>query len=158
MKKAIFILLVGLLLSASLYAYDDDRQVHRFSGSHKWYGSMLDNIDVDIDGGDILMIEKGRDRNKVVITKDHQLIINGKKVKLDDDQQKKVIKFHDLTFALIDYAKEVGIEGAKIGVAGAAVGLEAVVKLFKLLDSEYDTEDYEREIEAKADAISRSRL
>jgi hypothetical protein len=114
---------------------------------------MLDDLDVDIDDGSIIIEERGFGHDEVEITSEHELYVNGKLVKLDKDQQELVGRFYDQTFELIDYATEIGIEGAKIGAQGAAVGIHALTKLFKLLDSDYDTEDYEQEIEAKADEL-----
>jgi hypothetical protein len=153
MKNALIAVLTLLLVCAPLYAYDDHRTVHRFSDSHNYHGCMLDDLDVDIDDGSIIIEERGFGHDEVEITSEHELYVNGKLVKLDKDQQELVGRFYDQTFELIDYATEIGIEGAKIGAQGAAVGIHALTKLFKLLDSDYDTEDYEQEIEAKADEL-----
>ncbi len=153
MKNALIAALILLLVCAPLYAYDDNRKVHRFSDNHDFHGCMLDDLNIDIDDGSIIIEERGLGHDEVEITSDHELYVNGKFVKLDKDQQELVGRFYDQTFELIDYATEIGIEGAKIGAEGAAVGIHALTKLFKLLDSDYDTEDYEREIEAKADKL-----
>ena len=43
----------------ALYAYDDNRTVHRFSDSHNYHGCMLDDLDIDIDDGSIIIEDRG---------------------------------------------------------------------------------------------------
>ena len=49
----------------------------------------------------------------------------------------------------------IGIEGGKIGLAGAGLGLKAVAGVFKLLTPGYDEDDLERDMEHEAEKLEK---
>jgi len=157
MKKTIYSLMAFLLLSS--FAVADNTET-RFPGATDidFRASGLncdwDNISINIDGDDIIMTNR-RQGDKVEITHEYDLIINGKTIEMDDRQRELVKDFYHNLIDLTEYATAVGIEGAKIGVKGAALGISAIGKVFKLLDANYDTEDLEREVEREAYQIER---
>lgn len=130
---------------------DDD---HKFHGWNIGYdrSHFLNNIDLDFDDGSIILTNDRHD-DEVEITENHDLIINGDEVELDATQRRLVGEFYDQTYQLIDQAKLVGKEGAKIGVKGAKLGVSTIFKLFHLLSPNYDTDDMEREVEAQAELL-----
>ena len=113
-----------------------------------------DHFDMDIDNKDVILTCKDNGET-IVFTKEYELIINDKMINLDAHQKALVHEYHDLTMELVSEAKKVGLKGAKIGVKGAALGLTAVAGVFKLLLPGYDAEDYERDIEKKAEKIEK---
>jgi hypothetical protein len=124
--------------------------------SHDDNGDFWDeDTSFDLDDGTIIISHeyyKG-DFDVVEITDDYKLIINDEEVELTPDQRELVKEFHVKSMEVVDMAKQLGWKGAKIGVEGAKLGVKAVACLFKLMLSEYDTDDYEAEMEREADAI-----
>jgi len=109
----------------------------------------------DIDDGSVLIThkERGEPRSTVEITETYELYVDDERVTLDADQQALVKDFHVQSMEILDLAKVLGWEGAKIGVEGARLGAKAVGCLFKLILPGYDTDDFENEIEQEADKI-----
>ncbi len=158
--KKLFLTLLPLILLFSLASADDSATETRFPGeSNRHYktfgaGCDWDDINIDIKGDDIIMTKRHRG-DEVKITHEYDLIINGKKVEMDDRQRELVKDFYHNMIDLTEYAAVIGAEGAKIGARGAVIGISALGKVFKLLDSDYDTEDLEREVEHEARGLER---
>ncbi len=150
MKVIAVYVLAGLLIFAGASSADSDYRVHGVSVQD---GGAFDGMSFDLDNGTIIMERTGRRVETVEITENHELYINGDRVKLDDDQQKLVREFYEQGMEIVGYAKELGWEGAKIGVSGAKLGLRAVGNVFRLLFTGYDTDDFEREMEREAAKI-----
>ena len=167
MKTLLSGIMAALLLTASagdLQAQTRIKRVehidHRFRPavyvSHEDHGDFWDeDTSFDIDDGTIIIThEYFRGEIDVVeITDDYQLIINDEAVELTPDQKEMVKEFHVRSMEVVDMAKQLGWKGAKIGVEGAKLGLRAVACLFKLMLPDYDTDDYEEEIEREAESI-----
>jgi hypothetical protein len=159
MKKLLLVFVAGVILLAA--ATDSFAGRHRYGRtitvhSDDWY-RWDEDVSFDLDDGTIVIIydrdDRYRDREVVEFTEDYELFIDGDKIDLDEDQQALVAEFYDQGIAIVDYAKEIGWEGAKIGVEGAKLGISAIGCLFKLLSPHYDTDDYEDEMERKAEDI-----
>jgi hypothetical protein len=92
---------------------------------------------------------------EVEVTERHELIVDGKQVKLNPDQQKLVSDFYEATRDLIADAKEIGLEGAAVGLQGAKVAVKAVAGVFEMLCTSYTSDDLERDVEREAAKIER---
>ncbi len=150
MRKLLIILTAVLLISSLAMAEGGKRH----KSSHFWGNNcVMDNISMDFDGGTLVLEHRDHGEPVVEITEEFELYVNGKHVETDAKQKKLLGEFYGNMDELVIMAEEIGIEGAKIGVEGAKLGAGAIASLFKLLDDDYDTDDYEREIEKKADAI-----
>lgn len=114
---------------------------------------IMDDVSIDIDDGSVILISHDRDGDEVEITEDYELYINGRHIRTTKEQKELLAEYHELVMQMADYGKEIGIEGAKIGIEGAKLGLKAIACVFKLLRSDYDSDDLEREIEAEADKL-----
>ena len=151
MKVIAVYVLAGLLIFAGASSADCDYYVHGVSVHN---GGAFEDMSFDLEDGSIIMTRTvGRRVETVEITEDYELYINGDYVKLDADQQKLVQEFYDRGMEIVEYAKELGWEGARIGVSGAKLGLKAVGNVFRLLFTGYDTDDFEREMERAAAKI-----
>jgi hypothetical protein len=102
---------------------------------------------------DVILKPRHRRHPKVRITGDYRLYVDGDLVETNDEQKELLRDFHGLAMDMHREACKIGIEGAKIGAAGAKIGVDAIAGLFKLLSPHYDSDDLERELEAKADKI-----
>lgn len=147
MRAYLFSFLILCVITTSIYGVDYKKKKH-----HEHNFSVLDNVDVDIDGDSIILTDKDS-RDEVEITGEYDLYVNGKEIELNDDQRKLVKEYYELYFEIIDYAKRIGLEGARLGVEGAAIGVKAVAGVFKMLSPDYDSEDLEAELEAQADKL-----
>jgi hypothetical protein len=135
-----------------------------FGGRHhscSYHVDPFDGIDFDIDDGSLL-IEHDDFDDRVEITEDYELYINGRHIELDREQRQLVADYYETFTNIVDNAKEIGLKGAKIGVEGAKLGVKAIAKICKLALDGYNVEDLEREmereakkLEAKADKLER---
>jgi len=137
------------------YSHDGDKNVtaHSRHCSH-------DDADFDIDHGTIIITHHGKKRERVEITNDADLIINGTKIKVDDDQRKLLADYHDHLIEITEKGTEIGLEGAKIGAEGAGIGLKAAGGVLKMIFTDYSSDELEEEmdqaearIEKKADKL-----
>jgi len=112
-----------------------------------------DNVSVDIDDGSLVFTHD--DDETVEITEGHDLIVNGDRVRLSPRQQRLVEEYYVSFRAVINEAKAIGLEGAKIGAQGAVLGVAAVVGVLRLLSPDYDENDLEADLEHKGEKIER---
>lgn len=146
--KVIAVSAVALLLIVGLPVTSDSKShVHGVSVHHEGH---LNNVSIDIDDGTIILTHEDRRRESVEITEDYELYVNDERVVLDENQQALVADYYELGMEIVDYAKGIGLEGARIGLSGAKLGLKAVGNVFKLVFTSYDTDDFEREMEREA--------
>ncbi len=148
MKRSYTFLLAVLLLlffAGTVNAWEKHSIFHN--------SCVMDNVSIDIDDGSVLLISHDHDGNEVEITGDYELYINGRHIKTTEEQKELLAEYHKLVLEITDCSKKIGLEGAKIGVKGAKLGLKAIACVFKLLRSDYDSDDLEREIEAEADKL-----
>ncbi len=166
MKILITLILGVLLIFSSILADTETSQRFHSSQKHSYhfdYDEINNNdisigyshfTDFDFDNND-LIIENHTRRydDEVRITSEYDLFVNGKHIKTDASQRKLLKKFYVRAEEMTESAKIVGLEGGRIGVAGAKLGLHAVGGLFKTLGSEYDMDDLEDELEEQADLL-----
>ncbi|MBU0984807.1 MAG: YggN family protein [candidate division Zixibacteria bacterium] len=146
-------LFVGLL-ALPLSAWAGSKSNEASDSYVTWDTYHHDDISVKIKKDGTLQIRhKGRDRTRVEITSDYDLYIGGKKIVTNDRQEELLAQFYGLTMDVRVQAMEIGKEGAKIGLEGAKLGLSAIGRVFKLLSSNYDTDDLEREMERDAEKL-----
>ena len=151
MKSVVICTMVCLVMLASPAMSHDSHRTHMVSVhdvSCRW-----DNVNFDLEDGTIVLEHEGRDIETVEITEDYELYVNGDKIELNEHQQELVAEFYESVMDIIDYAKALGWEGARIGAEGAKLGLQAVGGLFKVVFTSYDTDDFERDIEREAEKI-----
>lgn len=152
MKLSIMSLLVlALFTVASAHSeYHYERDHDRSSNRHCiWQGQ-----DVSIDFDDDVLVMDFQDHDVLVeITPEYHLYVNDDRVELDDRQQKMVREFYDLTTDVVNEAVAIGAEGARIGVHGAAIGLQSLSGLVRVLLTDYDTDDLERDLDRESSKI-----
>ena len=151
MKVIAVYVLAGLMIFTGSSIADRHHDIHY---AHSYDKDVCEGMSFDLDDGSIIITLTDRRSVEIVeITEDYQLYINDEQIELNADQQKLVQEFHIKGMEIVEYAKELGWEGAKIGVSGAKLGLKAVGNVFKLMFTSYDTDDFEREMEREAAKI-----
>ena len=140
-----------LVLSASPVSADR-HQGHQFSVRclNKWH---MDGVKYEIDDGSIFISHHGRRHDRVEFTEEGQLYINDDLVKLDSEQQGLVATYYDLTTDIVSRAKNVGQEGARVGIEGAKLALKVVGGVFKMAFTSYDGDDLEQDVEWEAEKL-----
>ncbi|MFH2037420.1 MAG: hypothetical protein ABIJ45_13545 [Candidatus Zixiibacteriota bacterium] len=152
MKKLLIVLMAVLLIGSLAFAHGGKKH----KSSHFWGSNcVMDNISMEFEDGTLILEHRDNGEPTVEITEEFELYINGKHIETNDKQKKLLGEFYENMDELTIRAAEMGIEGAKIGAKGAKLGVDAIASLFKLLDENYDTEDYEREMEKKAKALEK---
>ena len=147
MKKAIGILLVFLLAIPAVQAADS--RAHRYSKSG-CNDSHLNNVSIDIDDGTLILTHHDRHKGTVEITEDYELYVNGRHVKTNGEQRELLGEYYELMTELVARATALGLAGAEIGVEGGELALSAVGGVLKVLFTDYDSDDLERDIEKDA--------
>lgn len=150
MRSAIIILLISLLTFSCVYAVGGKCRKHSISDEHQ---GTLDNVSIDLDDGTVIITNEGWHRATVEITEDYELYVNGRFVETDREQEELIKEYYDQVVQIVEHAKEIGYEGAKIGLRGARIGFRAVRGVFRLLLTDYDDEDLERELERDAEVL-----
>jgi len=113
----------------------------------------LNNADIDIEDGTIIITHKGRRQTTVEITENYELFIDERPVKMNAERKMLVKQYYILVIDIHERAVEIGIEGARIGLDGAKIGAKAIKNVLKMFLTEYDSDDLEREMEKEASAI-----
>ena len=112
------------------------------------------HLEINLEDGTLVIThEDRRDYSTVEITEEYELYIDDRHIKTDKDQQKLLGEYYELVVGFEDAIIDIGKEGARIGISGAALGLKAVGGVFKLLSPHYDSDDLERDIEREAEKI-----
>ncbi len=150
MKYRIIIsFLILLFLVSSLFA----AKVDKVFKSHHQRCDCLENVEVDIED-DVLILTCEYDRDLwIEISPDRELYISGDRIYLNRYQRRLVGDYYDHFMEIIERAGEIGKEGAKIGLKGARIGLLAARGALKMLVTDYDESDLEREIEDEAEEL-----
>jgi hypothetical protein len=158
MKTIFFSLLLSFFITGQALAIDLKK--NKPSTSHFEFGEYFERMDVDIENDTLILRSNDSKSEYVEFTPDHQLIVNGSRIELNNRQQKMVLRYHESFFSIVDEAKEIAKEGAKIGLAGARIGLQALANTIRLVSDDFDSEDFEhdmncrsKEIEEKADLL-----
>ena len=137
------------LLYGTVFA---DKPVNKCPENHSSV-SFLKHIKVDIDKDILVLTCDNNAYNWVEITPAAKLYINGEQVRLTRNQEYMVREYYEYFIDFIDQAKEIGIEGAKIGIKGVKVGFLAVEGLLKVALTDYDSEDFEEDMEEENDRL-----
>lgn len=153
MRKLISLTMVLLMSFSVGFAEGGKRTAQVISGGTANHQHQWDAIDFDLDGKTLVITNHGRHRGQVEITEKYDLFVNGDKIKLNDEQQVLVKKFYDQSMQIVNIAKEMGLEGARIGAEGAKLGIKAIGGLIKMLLTDYDEEDLDYYLEAESEKI-----
>jgi hypothetical protein len=111
-------------------------------------------VQIDLDDGSLIFTHEDDDET-VEITDTYELIVNGRPVRLNRDQQRLVKEYRDSFEYIVEEAKEIGIEGARVGVQGAKLGVAAALGVLKLLSPDYDSDDLDRDLDRKGRKVDR---
>ena len=145
----IAILLVGTTVFAG------EKTIHKGHDAHFGFdGFTIDNININFDDDD-LTVTNTDEKTSFTIDKKYELYINDKHIKTTPEQRKLTKEMYRSVDLIIEEAKDIGWDGAKIGAEGAKLGLQAVFCVFKLLSPDYDSDDLEAEMEQKAKKIEK---
>jgi len=147
MKIIFMTIAVSMLALSSAGAANDSRCI--YPNIEKQI-CCLDNFNFDVHDGNVIFRPKHDGHEKIKITDDYRLFVNGREYELNAEDKELVKEMHGLATGIEKEARKIGREGAKIGAAGAKLGLEALASVVKLLRSDYDSRDLEREMEEKA--------
>lgn len=151
-----FVMLCVLGLAAAMAFVPVEAVAHRTIHVHNDCDDNLfrdDNVDVDIEDGVITFTHE--EDETVEITENGDLSVNGESVRLSLSQRELVQKYYDTFDAIMEEAKLIAAEGAKIGVKGAGLGLHALVGALAALGDEKDLEDLEEELDHRGEKIER---
>jgi len=156
-QKELLVILVPVLALLALLVSPMSANGHQecpFSVGdlNKWY---MDGVKYEIEDGSIFLSHHGHRHDWVEITVDGQLYINDESVKLDREQQGLVATYYDLTTGIVSQAKNVGKEGARVGIEGAKLALKVVGGVFKMAFTSYDGDDLEQDVEWEAEKLER---
>jgi hypothetical protein len=113
-----------------------------------------DDVDVKIDDGRVLIINRDEDET-IEITEAYELYIDDRHIELDEGQRELVGEYYNRILNITSYAKMLGIEGAKLGASGVKLGFTAIAKVAKLALSSYDRYDLEEDMEREAEKLER---
>jgi len=154
MKSLTLILALTVLIYPSSFATETvfhGHSTHHYS--HSDIDCHNDGISYHIDDGTIVITHDGADFCEIEITEECELYIDGDLIKTNAEGKRLLQEYYDQASELTDAAVRIGLEGAKIGADGAILGIQAVASVAKLLRSDYDTDDLEREMEMKSAKI-----
>ncbi len=146
--RTLIIFIISVLLPFSSVSASHCKSL-KYSVRNK-HVACLKDVEVDIDDGSIIFTEKDNDHERVEITEEYELYVNGRLVEVNEKQQRLIEAYYDLYMDIIRQAKKIGYEGAKIGAKGAKLGLKAVAGVLRLLGSDYDSDDLERDLKREA--------
>jgi len=150
MKRYIIISAIFSLTITLLHA--ENRSI-KMSSQLKPYIAFNENTRIYMRHGDVMIRTEDLADGKVVINDDFKLIVNRDTLKLDSQQQKTVFEYYQLVDECLESAKNIGWEGAKVGIQGAAIGIKAVAGVFRMILPNYGPDDLERDMELEASRI-----
>lgn len=150
MRKSIIMMLAVLITVSSVNG--GDRKQHKIN-LFKNRINCLDDVDISIEDGCVILYPEDEDYEKVEITREYRLYINGRRIKTNDEQKELLGEYHEQVLEIVDEAKRIGWEGAKVGISGAKVGVKAVMGVIKLILPGYGTDDLERDLERETDKL-----
>lgn len=158
MKKIFIVLFVVLFAFGSVYAGKYKKSKDKNLNSYTYVidddnVAEIGDINIEIDNGSVILTEESEFENVVEVTEEYELYVNDRQIQLTPEQQELVEEFHGLVFEVVDEAKCIGWEGAKIGVSGAKLGMKAIGRLLKMLFTSYDEDDFERDMERDAELL-----
>lgn len=149
-----FILIFSMLLAASTSVYAKESKHDGHNTHFGFDGITIDEINIDFDD-DILTVTNTDEKTSFTIDRKYELYINDEHIKTTPEQRRLTKEMYRSIDLIIEEAKDIGWDGAKIGAEGAKLGLHAIMCVFKLLSPDYDTDDLETEIDRKAKRIEK---
>ncbi len=152
MKRNIITFVILVLIIALGYNADLKKKNKEIFTTHL---SSLQDVDINSDDGTIVLVFDDYDDLELKITDKYELFVNGEEIELNKEQQVLVKEYYDGLITILENAKVIGLDGARVGVSGIKVGLKAVAGVFKLLSPEYDSDDLEAEIEKATEQIEK---
>jgi hypothetical protein len=144
-----FYLFLPLLLISIVFAEKAEKRYHH---SDRQF-NCLNEAHIDINNDIIVLTCKYDNEQWVEITPDYNLYVNGYHVRLNRYQQRLVEEYYDNFMDIIEQAKQLGKEGALIGVKGAKIGIIATAGALKMLVSNYDSDDIEEDLEGETSEL-----
>ena len=157
MKARVFVLAAGFaaaVFSAALVA-----PASVSAGSHTGCGNHSnlcrgENVSAVIEDGCIVFTDK-ESGETVEITEQAKLVVNGQSVRLNRGQRALVEEYHATLVDIVEEAKSIGAQGAKVGLHGAGLGLKAAIGVLMLLSPSYDSNDLEKDLEGNEEELER---
>jgi len=138
--KKLGLLLILIVLAVPLTA---GAWTHKHHDNHSV--SVSDGSSFDIEDGELVLTHKsGRSKDRVVITEDGDLTINGDRIETDERQQKLLRKFYRESAELEEMAEDIADDAAKIAAVStkyAAAQLTAALRSLSDDDDEADEAD-----------------
>jgi len=145
MKKRMSLIALALILCVALTA---GAQAHRVCRHDENWNFKHKSIDFE-DG--TLTIEHEDEDWTVEITDEYDLYVNGERVKVDREQKKLLRRYYRDYEDIEEMAEEIGAEAAKIGLAGAKLGVNAVACVARLILEDFDCDDIDIDIDIDID-------
>jgi len=143
MKPRFPAILLALVLSAALTSGAAAHKACRHDGD--W---TFKDKSIELEDG-TLVIEHEEEGWTVEITDDHELYVDGRRVKTDREQKKLLKRYYRDYEKIEEMAEEIAREGAAVGLEGAKLGVSALACVAMLLLEDYDSDDMEEEIDVK---------
>jgi hypothetical protein len=148
-NRIILPLLIILFSVFSLFATNVEKV---YKNKHGHY-NCLEDVDIEIED-DVLILTCHYDRDQwIEITPDRELSVSSNRIDLTRYQRRLVGAYYDHFIEIIERATEIGKEGAKIGLKGAKVGLLAAQGAMKMIITDYDEDDFEKDIEEETEKL-----
>ena len=134
---------------------NDERESTNISFNGYFSDIEFDDFSVELDDDEVFIYPKHSKKKYLKITEGYDLFVNDDKIEIDEEQKEFLIMFHKLVSKVYDEAIDLGLEGAKIGVKGASLGLKVFPGLLKMMFTSYDSDDFERDMEAEAEKLEK---
>ena len=152
MRKVLLTAVLVLLMASVVSA--GNRHVEVNGGGFSFdRACRLHNHQVQWDSKAAILSSVDHDDFEVEIDSDYELRIDGERVDLNAEQQAMVKEYYEQFDGMTKEVKEVIWAGARIGLKGAGVGLKAVTGVVKMIFTDYDEDDLERDVERAAEKI-----
>jgi len=151
MKKIVTLSVLLLLLSVS---YSADGKWSNCK-AHIHDAGFMEDVTIDFDDDALLISWQDDLDEKVEITGDYELYVNGKHIQTNKHQKELLRIYYDEMVELVQEAERIGMQGAALGVKGAEMGVIAATKALKVIFTDYDSEEMEEELEREAEKLEK---
>lgn len=146
MKKVAILLMIVTLLAGGLFAYGNDRHID--------FNSIdCNGRNYEFEDDCIYIYNDDYHRDYIKITEDLELYINGREIETNYFDRRILDEYYDGLREIREMAKELGYDGAKLGLKGAVVGIKAVAKIPMIILGKSD--EFEKSIEQETEKIER---
>ncbi|MBN1971212.1 MAG: hypothetical protein JXR48_05250 [Candidatus Delongbacteria bacterium] len=136
MKSKLFNLIILIMISAfPLFSYSNEEE-----------------IVIEFEGKDLHFYNKDYD-DEIILKKDLRLYINDFEITTNEKTSEYLSDFYKRTEFIYDEVENLKDDGIDIGLDGGALGISAIAGVFKMLLPDYDSDDFERDIEIEAEKI-----